>query len=371
MIAIAAQNIPQQKKMYVQNRRLGVLRASAISYALDTFWLLLFAWQKVVDFRIPACYGLATALGVGLFFIFIRLDLNLKLRDPDMTMEQTAFGYFLQLVFLVLAPQLAILFFLTMFIVAGFGALTMTNQQFIMSWFFIGISSAWVIFSVGNHFSFPTFGSVQLLLLWFAFISTIARVFVVSLMIHDLRKKLHSRNQELKSSLEHIEHLARYDSLTQIFNRRTVLELIEEEILRSKRTKDAFCVALLDIDHFKSVNDRFGHAVGDQVLQAFATTASNAIRVTDRIGRYGGEEFVILMPYTNLEGAMIAMDRLCKTVSEMEWASIQSGFQVTVSIGVAQVEQGEMAGQILHRSDGALYNAKHAGRNQTAAHKGV
>ncbi len=136
---------------------------------------------------------------------------------------------------------------------------------------------------------------------------------------------------------------------------------------RAQRAAQPFCIALLDIDHFKAVNDRFGHLTGDAVLKEFCTVTAAAIRGTDRFARYGGEEFILLLaPSTATDVARIATERVRQAVEVHDWERIVAGLRVTMSAGVAQHSGEERTEQLIRRADEALYAAKATGRNRTA-----
>jgi diguanylate cyclase (GGDEF)-like protein len=156
------------------------------------------------------------------------------------------------------------------------------------------------------------------------------------------------------------ERLAFGDRLTGLPNRRAGELALQSEVARAERYGFPLSIALLDLDHFKSVNDSHGHSAGDAVLQAAARVISSSIRETDSVFRWGGEEFLLLMPSTNVAGAVVCAERVRATVS----ASISSpGGPVTVSIGVAQCHAGTTTQELLTHADERLYAAKSAGRN--------
>ena len=161
-----------------------------------------------------------------------------------------------------------------------------------------------------------------------------------------------------------LEQLATHDELTGLLNRRCILGLLEEERVRAERTKVSFSVAMLDIDRFKAINDRFGHGIGDEVLRAFASVVTRGLRNTDRIARYGGEEFLMLLANNNVEGdALIAAERLRLAIESHDWAAITQDLHVTASIGLALRYPGESVAEVIGRADASLYRAKHCGRN--------
>lgn len=158
-----------------------------------------------------------------------------------------------------------------------------------------------------------------------------------------------------------IEVLATRDPLTGILNRRALINAIELEFSHSQRHGHSFCIAMLDIDHFKSINDRFGHLVGDQILTAMCKKVGNLLRPHDVFARYGGEEFLILMPETGLSSAMQAAQRLLGAVAISENDALPA---ITVSIGLAEWStEDDSIESLIARADGALYVAKTNGRN--------
>lgn len=159
---------------------------------------------------------------------------------------------------------------------------------------------------------------------------------------------------------QRIEALAITDGLTGIFNRRHVLSRFQEEFERTGRQHRELACLMLDIDHFKSVNDRFGHLVGDQVLEEVASRVRNTIRKYDVLGRYGGEEFLVVMPDSTLEEAENLADRIRRGIE----ASPMKDVVVTVSIGAADSrDDDKVIEDVIRRADEALYEAKKAGRN--------
>jgi diguanylate cyclase (GGDEF)-like protein len=167
---------------------------------------------------------------------------------------------------------------------------------------------------------------------------------------------------KLEQALEIINELAIRDELTGTHNRRHLIKLIDLEKERTARLGHLFCLCLLDIDFFKRINDTWGHSTGDTVLREFAQTVQRQIRDTDSFGRYGGEEFLLMLPETSLEEACRMAERVRASVEKMSIAALP-GLSTTVSIGVAQFRPGETIAQTVARADEALYLAKSGGRN--------
>lgn len=161
-----------------------------------------------------------------------------------------------------------------------------------------------------------------------------------------------------------LERLARTDSLTGLFNRQYLMERFEEEIARAGRYDRPLAVMLIDLDHFKVVNDTHGHLAGDAVLVSAVSSITGILRETDFAGRYGGEEFCVVMPETSIQGAVELAERLREAMEETDHIlSTGSKLRVTCSIGVSEVSSGSVE-ETIALADLALYAAKRSGRNR-------
>jgi two-component system cell cycle response regulator len=174
-----------------------------------------------------------------------------------------------------------------------------------------------------------------------------------------------TRLQQASANKEELERLANFDSLTGLHNRQAILGKLRELINRAKRYKEDFSLSMLDIDHFKRVNDRYGHLTGDEVLEKIAALIRQNIRDTDIAGRYGGEEFIIILPQANLSSALVVAERIRNIIENTEMKdSAGNVFAITVSQGLSGWERGEDAYSLISRADEALYKAKEKGRNR-------
>jgi diguanylate cyclase (GGDEF)-like protein len=171
------------------------------------------------------------------------------------------------------------------------------------------------------------------------------------------------RNLELQNIQAQLEMLAAHDVLTGLYNRRYILERIEEKLPEIKRHHLDCCFVIMDIDYFKDINDHYGHIAGDDVLKAVSQLLSNGIRQGDIVARYGGEEFLIFLPMTELESAHILVERLRQTLEQFVHKIDNETVIVTASFGIAQHEVNDSADRTIARADKALYRAKEAGRN--------
>lgn len=179
--------------------------------------------------------------------------------------------------------------------------------------------------------------------------------------------KLRSVALALKEANTRLTHMAMTDPLTGVFNRRHFLEAAAIELVRLRRHHHPVSLIIMDIDHFKTVNDRYGHDIGDRVLVHTAEACSSLLRINDVFGRIGGEEFTALLPETQLEEAEQIAKRLCALLSETRIETSYGRLTYTASFGVTPIrESDQTCQQALKRADQALYHAKHNGRNQVA-----
>lgn len=185
------------------------------------------------------------------------------------------------------------------------------------------------------------------------------------LMIRRLRSSNVSISESFKKQREH-QLTAIIDELTGLYNRRWLKEMLARHMKRSQGNAVPLSLLMIDGDHFKMVNDNYGHNVGDLVLRGLALTMMNGVRPTDMLARYGGEEFVIVLPGTDLVGAKVVAGRLCRMVAEATTITSTGALLpvVTISIGVAQMQATETMDEFIARADAALYQAKEKGRNR-------
>ena len=186
--------------------------------------------------------------------------------------------------------------------------------------------------------------------------------------LQQAREELEKANLELKFAFEHEQHLAHTDALTGVNNRRYLFELAEHEFEVAKRYGHPLSVIMFDLDHFKSINDTFGHALGDLMLERVTQAACSQLRGVDMIGRYGGEEFVIVLPVTGAKQAWLVAERIRSGVEALRIETDTTPVFVTLSIGIAEIlhaPQDESVENVIRRADEAMYAAKQAGRNRT------
>ncbi len=177
----------------------------------------------------------------------------------------------------------------------------------------------------------------------------------------EAHSELAQRNEELQDLADQLEAMATHDFLTGAYNRRKLSELVTAEVARAIRYAQPLSLLILDLDHFKQVNDVHGHEAGDTVLVAVAGVLDNTIRSTDSLARWGGEEFVVLAPALGISGAVTLAQRLRTAIAAQEIPGVG---QVTASFGVAEVRPDDTPDTLLDRADQALYGAKENGRDR-------
>ena len=184
-----------------------------------------------------------------------------------------------------------------------------------------------------------------------------------------MMREFAQKNRELKEANETIDRLARTDALTGLANRRTLDETMQREIARARRLAEPLSLIIADLDHFKSINDRFGHTSGDHVLASVAAVFATQSRPYDLAARYGGEEFVLLLPGTSTPDAIAVAGRIRQKVAEVKVPECPR--EITISLGAATWMTGEAAEGLVARADAALYRAKTTGRNRVEAASAV
>ncbi|MFO8057009.1 MAG: diguanylate cyclase [bacterium] len=179
---------------------------------------------------------------------------------------------------------------------------------------------------------------------------------------HDIKRL----QEELRISNRRLEELSNTDDLTKLYNRRYFMELMELEFQRAQRYESSLSFVMIDIDNFKSFNDNYGHLLGDRILYEVAQLLRETLRVHDIVGRYGGEEFGLLMPATDDKGALVVAERYRKRVEEFVLFEADKELRITISLGVASSPHPEIktVDDLIRLADNALYKAKSNGRNR-------
>jgi diguanylate cyclase (GGDEF)-like protein len=353
------------KRRVGQRRQLLLVQAA--SCLLISLVLLVYCYAGTIPLVIPCAYFLSGIAVIGVFLVLSEIHVNDRFGDHYLTLFQIGGHVALQLGFLLAAPEIGCVFLCVVFLIFGFGALRMTSSQATIAWTLTTLGLAPIFLLTSTPIGMPVTTHIERLAAMLCFVLTIGQCAFVGLYGSSMRKTLYRRSFELKAAYQRIEELAELDELTGSFNRRCIMRMLEDEIARAHRVKTPCSIALIDLDWFKRINDAYGHPTGDEVLRAFAITIFANIRNIDRFGRYGGEEFLLVLPETPGDGAARILDRLRTIIADLDWSAFSPGMQVTISAGVATLNPNETPETFLARADSALYAAKARGRNRIAS----
>ncbi len=339
-----------------------VIRLKRYFFAVASSLLVLFFMGVVHIYGYMELRGLYIAASgmVFLFVVFytlIRSGINRHFRDPSLTIAQmvsaivviVTASYFTQSdargIFL---PVLLMIFY--------FGIYRLDHSQMTSIALFTIACYAMMMWLLYEFRPDTLDLRLEPLRLWI--------LAVVTLWFAQMSGHVRQLRRELAVRKEAIEALLERDDLTGAGNRRFLTHMLEQEKSRADRTGATFCLAMLDLDFFKKVNDSYGHQAGDAVLKIFARVAQEELRLIDYFGRFGGEEFLLIMADTKIDGAQVKAERLRVNVAKTQYAEIDPNLVQTVSIGLAEYQPGEAIEKLLQRADRAMYRAKSNGRNR-------
>ncbi len=305
-------------------------------------------------------------LGGGvLFYALIRSGVNQRLTtDPGLTVLQTAFGLVaLTAAYAITGPARGALMCLMVNTMVFSMFSLRAGQSRLLALFglmTLSLVMAWKIHTEPLRYPWEV---EAIHLSRAAFVLTM--VGVLAGRIGEMRNRLKSQKHELNEALKRLSQLATHDELTGLANRRHMLTLLGECHARQSRDGTSLSIAMLDIDHFKVINDRHGHAAGDAVLKAFAESAQRVLRTTDVLARWGGEEFLLLLPGATTQRAQRTTARLRAALGETSLDNVASGIKVTFSAGLAECGSDESINACIERADRAMYTAKAKGRDRS------
>ncbi len=356
-----------KKRGQAQRERIGWTGMAAASYATDTLFLAFFAAAGTVSGMIAVAYGIAAAAISAGAYAVTASGWNLKLSDPSLIKPLNVLGIAMQLAVVLAAPQIAFPFLANLFTVLAFGMMWLPPRASIALWALSSVGTAAVFYAVQGRMGIPASNAVELILVWLYFCLILGRCLLLSVIANAMRARLTDSRSRLAASLEQVQKLASHDELTGILNRRSLMAALERARMRAERSGALFSLAMIDLDHFKRINDTHGHAAGDEVLRAFAATVRAAMRATDVFGRFGGEEFVLILAGDTPASALKAMERIRAAVAARDWSEIAPDLVLTLSVGIASHCKGQTIEKLLHRADLALYLAKDAGRDTVVA----
>ncbi len=349
----------------VRQRR-HTLAIQIVSYALGAAALLVYAFAGTISLFIPTTFFLCGTTVIGVFAVLSETHVNDRFDDHFLTVFQVGAHVVIQLAFLIAAPQIGYAFLNVLFLIFAVASLRMTSFQALVAWTLTAVGVAPIFLLTRIPLGMPVATPTERFGALLCFVLTIGQCAFVGLYGELLRKKLYRSGLKLKEAYRRIEELAELDELTGSYNRRCIMRMLGEEMTRARRIETRCSIALIDLDWFKRINDAHGHPTGDEVLRTFAITMFANIRTIDRFGRYGGEEFLLVLPDTPVDGAAQILERLREIIADLDWSAFSPGMRVTISAGVTTLQPNETPDTFLARADRALYSAKARGRNQIA-----
>jgi diguanylate cyclase len=338
-----------------------------VSYVVDAAILLVYAHAGTVPAIIGPAFAACGLVSVTGYILLSESGFTERFKDHYFVVPQSIISMIILLVFTYIAPEVGAMFLCTLFVVFAFSSLRSTPWQTTVVWTAMALGLAALFLLTDKPISLPHETYLERFATMTVFILTIGRCMFIGIFSSAMRESLYKSGLALKEANRRIEELAELDDLTGSLNRRCIMSFLDDEIARAARANIRCSIALIDLDWFKRINDTYGHPTGDEVLRTFAITVFANIRGVDRFGRYGGEEFLLVLPDTPHEVAVRMLERLRSITSDLDWSAFSPGMRVTFSAGIATLTASDTADTFLARADSALYKAKAQGRNRTAS----
>ncbi|MBX9900296.1 MAG: GGDEF domain-containing protein [Burkholderiaceae bacterium] len=305
------------------------------------------------------------ACGSLSFFLIFKAKLHLRFREKQLKLPIISSSFFCMLVINYLDPAAQIIF-------APFSFITLVYAMYRVPTRLLGklvliVLSGYAFVLILHFKKLENIALLKLELVHLFALALALPAFILQIgKVQHLHRILHRASRKIK----YIQEDAKRDVLIDCFNRRYMVASLEEQKIMADENGAPFCLAVLDLDHFKQINDELGHLGGDEVLRSFSRIAQENIRNDDIFGRYGGEEFLLIFPDTSLLPALNTSERIRSQVEHFPWvAALRRG--VSVSIGVTQYIPGESVLELFSRADTAMYLAKQGGRNQVVVEEPV
>jgi diguanylate cyclase (GGDEF)-like protein len=348
---------------------------SRVSYGLHPI-LIYLAWCAIHAYSAHAGYmSMAGAtfmiahnfVGMIAFYPLVRSGYSARFQDSGLVQPQIMWAASSTIICYALNPALRPALMQMLCFIHLFGLFTLRPRQLVYS-AIATISMLFIMLGVMASLKAAQFDAGEELFK-VAFAAVIITLLTWMSILHArVRGRLSTQKKELAIAVAKLNELVTCDSLTGLCNRMHMQTLLRQEATRQARTGKNFCIALIDLDHFKAINDQYGHQVGDEVLCSFARDAGLALRETDIIARWGGEEFLVLMRETaRAVDASLAIDRLRASTDASAPSAAVPDLRFSFSAGIAMCSEGQSVEQLVERADQALYAAKRAGRHCTVS----
>jgi diguanylate cyclase (GGDEF)-like protein len=299
-----------------------------------------------------------------LFYAVLRSGLNLRFAEPSLTVPQ-----------IIIAQTLAAYAYVLMSPFRG-ALLMLQVLALFFALFTLQLRLLWLLCAYGLTLMGATmallaqqdpqhFDPQQELIHFVLLAAILPAVSLLGYQLTRMRAKLRRQKSALEVALNRIQNLANHDELTGLYSRRFMLEMLHHHLATQTRTRQAATLALIDLDHFKDVNDNYGHRVGDEALRTFARQMQSCLREIDLTARWGGEEFMVLLPHTSPDQAQRIFDRLSQQLTLQPVLGAPAELRIRYSAGLTNLPADESIDRAIERADEALYRAKAQGRNQS------
>lgn len=360
MIEIFFKN--KNKKQQIRLRRLSYAFYGAGIHTIVCYLLWTANFFRISGVEFSIAFSVIWLINITFFFA-VYFGFNEKFKDPSLTIPLMFWAMSCLMYTVYLTAEVREILLMFNFFILVFGTFHLNMRQFVL---------------VTTYGVFCYLAVIQLLILnypslidphaeWIAFAGftlVSCAYIVVAFEMNSIRKYLRQKNKTLALAIEKIEIISITDDLTQVKNRRYILDALEQQKHLGQRNEYVFSVCLLDVDFFKNINDHYGHLCGDAVLVYCCEKISRLMRKADYFGRFGGEEFLLILPLTHKEQAKQVAERIRQLIEDAQLDSTKPELKVTLSIGVVEYQKPETTESLLGRVDNALYAAKAGGRNQ-------
>lgn len=346
---------------------LRMLRHLAAVLSLFAFSLVsvFFYYNGLYSVELPTVNAILVFFwaGVLLFTFLLRSGLNKRFSDPSLTMPQILWGTTFLLSIAYLLNDWRGLILMSYFAMLSFGFFRLRFREFLSVGLFAILGYVLVILYIFLYEPERIKIKLELIQL-LVFTGTVFIMLYTGSSINRLRERSKKQYEDLQAALEVNKRLATTDELTGLYNRRYFMEKLAQQKALSERNNSDFVIFYCDLDHFKNINDTFGHHTGDIVLQKFSEILKSSIREIDYAARFGGEEFVGLLVDTDLENAKKVTERIRASIASYNFNDVAPSLHSSVSIGMANFKQFNTIQETLMSADNRMYHAKHIGRNK-------
>lgn len=298
-----------------------------------------------------------------LWYVAVRAGWTRRLRDPAIAPAHVVLGTLWCALLYATTQQAHAIQLIALVMVMAVAVCNMDKRQ---AWLACAFAMALMsgVIAVMTHWQPDVYNPRAQVAHWILLMVDLPTLVVMGGQLDKMRRRMRSQRAELRGAVARLSELAIHDELTGLINRTHMTQMLAHHSRRNVEAGTAFTLTLIDLDHFKQINDRHGHAVGDLALRRFAALATDTLRQIDLVARWGGEEFLVLCPGSRAEQTRIAIDRLRKALAELEISPDIPQLRVTLSAGIAVVTGGESADSAVANADAALYAAKKSGRDR-------